>query len=180
MKIIAIGRSEYSIDNGDWTNGNDIPVLVDPSPYNTWSSWDAYQRALFFLDSVGNYVTHFSVTPWHYDGDIHSNDLVYSQISSMLDNVNIQSHPELIYLLDAYPNPFNPSTNITFSIPQSSHANISVYNVEGRFLETLSQLYYFPGKYILTWNADEYSSGIYFIKLDTDSHTQSYKLIIAK
>ena len=64
VKIIAIGREEFSSNNGDWTNGKDIPVLVDPSPYNTWSNWEAYQRALFFLDAAGEYVTDFTITPW--------------------------------------------------------------------------------------------------------------------
>ena len=44
-----------------------IPVLIDPSPYNTWSSWGADQRDLFFLDLNGNYVTDFNITSWNYD-----------------------------------------------------------------------------------------------------------------
>ena len=88
VKIIAIGREEFSSNNGDWTNGKDIPVLVAPSPHNTWSNWEAYQRALFFLDSAGNFINHFSITPWNYGGDIHSNDLVYAQINSIIENSN--------------------------------------------------------------------------------------------
>ena len=183
VKIIAIGREEDSSNNGDWTNGKDIPVLVDPSPYNTWSNWEAYQRALFFLDSAGNFITHFSITPWNYGGDIHSNDLVYAQINSIIENdnaLNIHSHPVHISLLSAYPNPFNPSTNIIFSIPQSSNSKTSVYDMGGRFLKTLYQSYSTPGNYTLTWNASDYSSGIYFIRLELDSYLISQKLVLAK
>ena len=59
--------SAFSSSNGNWTNGNSIPVLVDPSPYNVWSNWGADQRDLFFLDLNGNYVTDFNITSWNYD-----------------------------------------------------------------------------------------------------------------
>ena len=56
--------SAFSSNNGNWTNGNSIPVLVDPSPYNVWSNWGADQRDLFFLDLNGNYVKDFNITSW--------------------------------------------------------------------------------------------------------------------
>ena len=59
--------SEFNSSNGDWTNGNSIPVLVDPSPYDVWSNWNAGQRDLFFLDLNGNYATHFNISTWDYN-----------------------------------------------------------------------------------------------------------------
>ena len=59
--------SAFSSNNGNWTNGNSIPVLVDPSPYNVWSNWGADQRDLFFLDLNGNYVKDFNITSWDYN-----------------------------------------------------------------------------------------------------------------
>ena len=54
VKIVAIGKSQYSSNNSNWTNGNSIPVLVDLSPNNIWTSWGASQRDLFFLNSDGD------------------------------------------------------------------------------------------------------------------------------
>ena len=59
--------SAFSSKNENWTNGNSIPVLVDPSPYNVWSNWGADQRDLFFLDLNGNYVKDFNITSWDYN-----------------------------------------------------------------------------------------------------------------
>ena len=67
VKIIAIGREQYNASNSNWTAGNTIPVLVDPSPYNTWSSWGAAQRDLFFFDVDGSYHTDFNITSWNYN-----------------------------------------------------------------------------------------------------------------
>ena len=69
--------SAFSSNNENWTNGNSIPVLVDPSPYNVWSNWGADQRDLFFLDLNGNYVTDFNITEWNYN-EIYNNILALS------------------------------------------------------------------------------------------------------
>ena len=68
VKIVAIGKSEYEDSNSDWTNENSIPVLVDLSPYETWTTWGASQRDLFFLDANGEYVTEFNISTWDSDG----------------------------------------------------------------------------------------------------------------
>ena len=44
VKIVAIGKSQYSSSNSNWTNDNDIPILIDPSPNDTWDDWGAGQR----------------------------------------------------------------------------------------------------------------------------------------
>ncbi len=77
VKIVAIGKSQYSSNNSNWTNGNFIPVLVDLLPNNIWTSWKASQRDLFFLNSDGVYVTDFNITNWDYNQ-------VYSQIENIL------------------------------------------------------------------------------------------------
>ena len=77
VKIFAIGKSQYNNSNSNWTNGNSIPVMVDPSPYTSWSSWGAGQRDLFFLDADGNYHTDFNITTWDYN-------LIYNTIMGLL------------------------------------------------------------------------------------------------
>ena len=78
VQIITIGKTEFSSKNGDWTNGTSLPVLIDQSPYTTWSNWGAEQRDLFFLDLNGNYVTDFNITSWDYD-KIYNTILTLSQ-----------------------------------------------------------------------------------------------------
>ena len=67
VKIITIGKSQYESYNGNWTNSNDVPVVLDASPYEIWNNWNAGQRDLFFLDSNGNYATNFNISSWNYD-----------------------------------------------------------------------------------------------------------------
>ena len=123
VQIIAIGKGQFSNDNSNWTNGNTIPVVNDPLPNDVWINWDANQWDLFFLDSRGDYVTDFNINSWDYDA-------VYDQIIYLIQTMNIPFYAEYSSLLNAYPNTFNPSTNITFNISKSSHSIISVYNIQ--------------------------------------------------
>ena len=77
VKIIAIGKGQYSGDNSQWTEGNSIPIVADPPPNVLWTSWVASQWDVFFLDSNGNYITDFNINDWDYDK-------VYNQIKNIL------------------------------------------------------------------------------------------------
>ena len=77
VRIIAIGKGQYSSDNSNWTEGNSIPIVADPSPNTLWTSWGASQWDVFFLDSSGEYVTDFNIKDWDYNK-------VYNQIKDIL------------------------------------------------------------------------------------------------
>ena len=70
--------------------------------------------------------------------------------------------------------------NISFFIFHGSQCKLSVYDINGSYLETLLQSYLQSGSYTLAWNAADYAGGIYFIKLDTDFNTHSQKLTLIK
>ena len=125
------------------------------------------------MDSNGEYVTDFNISSWNYS-------TVYDQIADLNPTMDIPFNPEYFSLLKAYPNPFNPTINITFSISQSSQAVLAIYDIGGSYLETISQSYFTAGNYTFLWNASEYASGIYFVKLDTDFITLSRKLVLTK
>jgi len=79
-----------------------------------------------------------------------------------------------------FPNPFNPVTNIAFSLPKSSFVNLVIYDILGREIETLIKESLSPGKYIIEWNATAYPSGIYFYKLQVENFSDSKQMILIK
>jgi len=87
--------------------------------------------------------------------------------------------PETITLHPNFPNPFNPSTTITFSLPQSASVRLAVYDISGRKVSTLLNRTMSAGQHSVTFNADEVSSGIYFYTLQAGEQrlTQSMTLI---
>ena len=79
-----------------------------------------------------------------------------------------------------YPNPFNPTTTISFSIPEFGLTNITVYDLTGRELETLTNEVLSVGNYFINWNASNYPSGVYLIKMDSGDFTQTQKVVLVK
>lgn len=80
--------------------------------------------------------------------------------------------PKSFELKQNFPNPFNPSTQIEFSVPITSHVTLNVYDVLGRLVKTLANGELVAGNYNLTWNGKDEngsncSSGIYFYQLLT-------------
>jgi FlgD Ig-like domain/The GLUG motif len=79
-----------------------------------------------------------------------------------------------------YPNPFNPSTTIKFSIQNDSKVDLSIYNIKGQKTKTLAQNEYAKGTHSVIWNGiDEsgksVSSGIYYYKLNVNGKTETVK-----
>jgi len=79
-----------------------------------------------------------------------------------------------------YPNPFNPITTISFSIPEFGLATITSYNINGRKLETLTNEVLSIGNYSINWNASSYPSGVYLIRMDSGDFTQTQKVLLVK
>jgi len=84
-----------------------------------------------------------------------------------------------------YPNPFNPSTNITVSLPERTFVNVSIYDLKGRRVSTLLNSMLEHGKYEVTWEGkNEYgltvSAGVYILKVDARQYHHTQKLIYNK
>ena len=68
-----------------------------------------------------------------------------------------------------FPNPFNPSTVIKYSIPKESKVKVSIYTVLGEEIFQLVNTQQNEGYYNVTWNAQNLSSGIYFVRIVANS-----------
>ena len=97
-----------------------------------------------------------------------------------LTNSNQFTIPFHYNLKQAYPNPFNPITNITYEIPEDSFITIAVYNLAGRKVDELVSGLAQSGRYNITWNADQFSSGVYLVNMSTPSYTALKKSSFTK
>ncbi|NOY88594.1 MAG: T9SS type A sorting domain-containing protein [FCB group bacterium] len=87
--------------------------------------------------------------------------------------------------LQNYPNPFNPNTTISFDLSNSSHVNLTIYNILGQPVRTLLNKEMTAGSYNIEWNGKDdngqgLSSGIYFYKLQAGSLTATKKMLMLK
>ncbi len=109
-------------------------------------------------------------------------------LSEILEVNNLQTTIPLEFELHQnFPNPFNPSTNIKFSIPENGKVKtennfvvLKVYNLLGREVATLVNEHLEPGTYSVTFDGSELSSGVYYYKLTAGSYSETRKMVLIK
>ena len=107
--------------------------------------------------------------------------------ATFVEEEEIDEIPTTYYLSDNFPNPFNPSTKIKYSIPNTSKLLIKVYDILGNEIEILVNEEKPAGTYEITWYAEKLSSGIYFYRLQAvpigrqaGSFVETKKMILLK
>ena len=88
--------------------------------------------------------------------------------------------PEKIMLYSAYPNPFNPTTTIRFSLETQYVTSLHIYDINGQLVETLVNSKLMSGEHEVTWNASTQPSGVYFIQLVSGNNVQTEKVLLIK
>ncbi|MCK9243793.1 MAG: T9SS type A sorting domain-containing protein [Candidatus Marinimicrobia bacterium] len=88
--------------------------------------------------------------------------------------------PDCYTLSQNYPNPFNPVTTIKYDLPQAVTVKLQVFDLTGRLVQTLVNENKPAGRYSAVWNAQNVSSGIYFIRLSAGDFTAVKKCVKLK
>jgi len=93
---------------------------------------------------------------------------------------NTNKTPADYHLLQNYPNPFNPSTKISFSIPEKSQVILTLYDGLGRELSVIFDEEVNPGVKEIEFNGSNLSSGIYFVRMSSNSYEKTIKITLLK
>ncbi len=88
--------------------------------------------------------------------------------------------PEKIHLFNPYPNPFNPTTTIEFSIPKTEFVSVKVYNIVGHEVTTLINNELSTGNHSIKWDGSRQPSGLYFVQIESGSFVQTRKMVLLK
>jgi parallel beta-helix repeat protein len=152
---------EKSYDKTKWTEIGFIPgagTTVSPAYYSYIDrvplSGSNYYR-LKQIDNNGNF---------EYSGTV-------------LVNFTIKT---AFYLSANYPNPFNPTTNITYNVPYSAVISLKIYDILGKEAAVLVQEYKQAGTYNIKFNAGNLPSGTYIYKLECNGFSEAKKMVLLK
>ncbi len=110
-------------------------------------------------------------------GDTNGNsiDLYFNEeLDTILDNDYIFN------ISSVYPNPFNPSTDISFTLPYDGYVKLSVYNIKGQEVDNIFEGYQDAGYHSYTWNASNFASGIYYFHLIEGQNVSTAKAVFVK
>jgi len=106
--------------------------------------------------------------------------LIKTDSNGNLETSTIVGLPKTYTLLQPYPNPFNPTTTIEFSIPQTEFVTVKVYNIVGNEITTLINDELSIGNHSIQWDGSHQPSGIYFVKIESSSFVQTRKMVLLK
>ena len=101
-------------------------------------------------------------------------------VSHSQGSQNYQSGPHSFEISKLYPNPFNPSTEIGFSLPVDSHVQLAAYDVRGKEVDIIFEGAQGVGQHSYTWNAASLPSGVYYIRLQAGEMVNSQKALLVK
>jgi hypothetical protein len=102
-------------------------------------------------------------------------DSVIVEVRDESDNI-----PSGFKLYGNYPNPFNTTTTIEYSLPSAGNVNLEIYNLLGQKVATLVDGWTDAGRHSVNWDASSYSSGIYFYKLTVGDKVFTRRMILLK
>jgi hypothetical protein len=88
-------------------------------------------------------------------------------------------------LLSAFPNPFNPNTNIRYSIKEAAKVKITIFNLKGQNVRTFINDHNIPGFYQIAWDGKDVGgslvgSGVYFYRMESGKYSSTKKVIMLK
>ena len=156
--------------NGEYT---DIPAMGSDSSAETAGYMELGGIPSFKLY---NAITG-SITDLYVDGSI---DGWTNNGVSIITLSDIAPIPSVVALNNSYPNPFNPSTTVSFSIPVEMNVDLKVYDISGRVVSELMSGMQSQGLYEITWDAGNNASGLYFVRLVAGSEMHTQKIMLVK
>ena len=155
---------------------------------------DTFDGTTVNLREVNEYRFRFSSTVSEVDGNQDDNPKVgvlspegrsrfllkIQPYSSFTENTEELETPDKIELRPNYPNPFNPSTNINFYLPEERTVRVGIYNVVGQQVALLLDDTVRQGEHSLVWDASDKPSGIYIVQLETGNRIFTRKITLIK
>jgi len=157
--------------------GNDIGVYVSTDDGVNWYEFsEGLHSAVLVMDlsisSVNRKIR--AVT--------HGNGVFERSLLSIINGTNDDSKKTVTdyRLYQNYPNPFNFVTTIKYYLPKTSKVTIDIFNIQGKYIETLVDKIQSSGAKYAIWDASDYSSGVYFCRLRANTYEETVKMTFIK
>lgn len=115
----------------------------------------------------------------NYEGVAGASDNAYAEITGG-SYIQQPDKPLTCKLMQNYPDPFNPTTTISYDLAKSSFVNLSIYEITGRLIETLVNQTQDAGYYDIQWNASSHPSGVYLYMIQAGAFQQTKKCLLVK
>ncbi len=176
----------YSVDGGLTWSGYE-GVTNSPTPGCVPGECDSDNWATL-AEMVGEYLHIFYVNDKDAgamplsEGTVTDNPVLYLEVPNPARTgiAEKETLPENLTLFSNYPNPFNARTTIKFSLAEAANVKLQVFDIAGRLVETLADCEFEAGENSVTWDAVDYPSGVYFVRLVSGLGAHAKKIVLLK
>ncbi len=173
-KVMIIPSHSYQIDNTD----DFIEYIVYRNGYDRGHTTDTT-----YVDNLpGPSTFTFTVSALYDEGESFQSDPVEVTWYGVpgVENEGAADLPTEFALYTAHPNPFNPTTTISYELPALSYVELTVYDVSGREVAQLVDGWREVGSHEVTFDASDLSSGVYMYRMTAGEFTASGKMVLTK
>jgi hypothetical protein len=122
--------------------------------------------------------THLDSTLYRFD-EISIGERIFTRTKYNVSIEQVFQVPSQIQL-QAFPNPFNPTTSIRYSIPKSGSVSIKIYDALGRFVQNLVESYQSSGSHSVNFDATNLVSGLYLVRVQFNNEVKTGKIVLMK
>jgi len=107
--------------------------------------------------------------------------VAYDSIKGVITNaVGVEEAPAGFAVAQNSPNPFNPTTTISFNIPEAGGVSVDVFNIAGQKVTTLANEFASAGSHSVVWDASGFSAGVYFYTVKAGDYSKTMKMTLIK
>ena len=198
--VIVYNKSNVNLEINDiysvYASGFILDIYLSDTTINSGVTWENDFHDPFSISANDSAKLVFSYPLWmpkqNIISEVWSDSIIIKsnsitnpeiRLPIMIDfpvSVKEEEIPNSFYLLRNYPNPFNPETTIEYSIPNSTHVELILYNIVGKKVIELENKFKQAGKHKINLNAKNLSSGIYFVHMKTIDYKKSIKIVLLK
>jgi len=113
-------------------------------------------------------------------GDFTIESVIVSDVTGSNKLSSSVNTPSIFSISAAYPNPFNPTTQMSLTLNTAADVSVQVFNMTGQLIDVIANGQMSSGSYSFTWDGTNASSGVYFIQTEVGSEVSSQKIMLVK
>jgi hypothetical protein len=206
----SIAEACYDYDLIDLDGDGDLDILMDKLPSTTHTPWLVWLENLDGLGSfaeamvisyrvrMGSSYKHAAVADfdgdgildiagiyWQFGNPLHGSSLWLKGQNVTSTEREHSNFPLVASLAQNFPNPFNPTTTISYDLPEASKVTLTVYDLTGRTIRTLTDTHKPAGSFTDQWNGmndlgNLVSTGVYFCRIQAGDYSKTIKMVYLK
>ncbi len=184
--LVTSFNAKWSLGTGDTVRIDLVQIGADTFHLVTCTGvmdeWQSYDMETWLSNSERNISLLMTATsnPYGTGTGFYADDIRIREDEVGVSEQESAGIPETYDLVGPYPNPFNPQTVVRVDLPQASSVQVDVFDVLGRQVATLLDTHLAAGRHEVIWTADNFASGLYFIRMRTANVRIIRKAVVLK